>query len=79
MAAMARYGLIDPTAELAALAGARAAAVRVLTVSKIGGPAYRAAERLLDAIDDLVGVLTGDRETLWSSLPNMLGPGQGRG
>ena len=77
MAVMARHGFSDPSAELAALADARAAAVRVLTAYKIGGPAYQAAERLLDGIDDLVGVLTGDREALWSRAPKMLGPGHG--
>ncbi|MEM7226580.1 MAG: hypothetical protein AAF495_26650 [Pseudomonadota bacterium] len=72
---MSRGGISDPSNELAALAGARRAAVRVLAATKIGGPTYRAAERLLDAIDDVAGALTGDREVLWSRAPSTFGPG----
>lgn len=45
---------------VANLARGRNAAVRVLTVSKIGGPEYRAASEVLEAIDKLGEVI---RET----------------
>ena len=39
----------------------RAACVQVITQAPIGGPAYVAARQVLDAIDGLAEVLTGDR------------------
>ena len=45
--------------------GCRKAMVKVATKSKIGGPAYRKAQTVMDALDDLAEELTGEPDRLW--------------
>ena len=60
-----RIGLTDKNRELAAMKECREAMIRVLTASKIGGPEYRAAQDVIDKIDDLAELFTRDRKALW--------------
>ena len=62
---MARRRILSPATSDAALASAgacRSAAVKLMTEAPIGGPAYRAAEELLRAIDGLAEALTGEAD-----------------
>ena len=52
-----RSGLTDLAPLRATLGEARRAAVRVLTCYPVGGPAYRAAEEALRALDALARLL----------------------
>ena len=65
-----RYlGEIDRQALLIALGTCRASLVQVLAKAPIHAEEYRAVARLCDQIDDLVLVVTGDRERLWARPP----------
>lgn len=59
---------------LAAIEAARHASVRICTEARIGGAEYEAAGKAMQALDDLAGALTGNREMFWSK-PH--GTGQG--
>ncbi len=61
------------------LAGAKPALLAVLGEARRGlntslsqlpvrGPEYLAVERLVDALDDVVGILTGNREHFWQRM-----------
>jgi hypothetical protein len=52
-----RTGLTDTGPLRATLGEARRAAIRVLICYPVGGPAYRAAEEALRALDDLARLL----------------------
>ena len=54
------------TEALAAIEAARRASVRIRTEAKIGGSEYEAAGKAMEALDDLAGALTGNREVFWS-------------
>jgi hypothetical protein len=59
-----RRRFLDPGTAEAALKAAgecRARCVQVLTQAPIGEPAYLAARGILEAVDNLAEVLTGDR------------------
>ncbi len=55
-------GYINPDEALEKLGSGRSGAVYVLQKAKIGSPEYRAALSTVEAIDDLVELITGDRE-----------------
>lgn len=67
-----RSGNFDREAFLASLGESRHLATRVCACVQIGGPLYRQAEVLMQAIDDLAGTLTGDREHFWQK-PHSIG------
>ena len=60
--AQKRGGIVDKEMVLSELNAGRKGAIRVLTQTKISSDQYRAAYRLVQAIDDVVELLTGDRE-----------------
>lgn len=62
-----RRGHIDIQKALEGLRKGRESAIQVCSTARIGSPPYRLAGAAQEAIDDLVGELTGDREYLWSS------------
>lgn len=62
-----RRGHIDIQKALDGLRKGRESAIQVCSTARIGSPAYKLAGAAQEAIDDLVGDLTGDREYLWSS------------
>jgi hypothetical protein len=55
---------MDSDALLDALRTCRSACIQAGTRAPIGEPVYKSTECLLKAIDDLAGILTGDREYL---------------
>jgi hypothetical protein len=55
------FGPAQQEALLDAVRACRHACVRAVAAAPIGGPVYVAAGRLMEAIDDLAEVLTGDR------------------
>ena len=56
------FGGDDGQALLAAISSCRKACVTASIKAPIDSDVYRSTQRLMDAIDDLAGVLTGDRE-----------------
>ena len=60
----------------------RTAATTLCGQAKIGGKEYEAATALMRRIDDMAGVLTGDREMFWgessSTPPAPFGPTGGQ-
>ena len=59
------FGPNDAGALLEAIGACRRACVAASTVAPIGGPIYRAANRLMEAIDLVAEVLTGNRRNFW--------------
>jgi hypothetical protein len=59
------FGPNDAEALLEAVGVCRRACVAASTVAPIGGPIYRAATRLMEEIDLLAEVLTGNRRYFW--------------
>lgn len=60
--------ILPPTTIDAAMEAAgecRKLCVQVLTEAPIGGPAYKAAGEVMDAIDKLAEALTGERKRFW--------------
>jgi hypothetical protein len=55
----------DSSALLAAIGECRRACVAANSKAPVGGPIYRAAARLMDEIDLVAEVLTGDRRHFW--------------
>lgn len=51
----------------------RTASVAISSKSPIGGDAYKAADRLRQAIDDVVEILTGNRKLFWSDFTVAIG------
>lgn len=52
----------------------RARCVGVLSRAPVGGPVYKAASGILDAIDGLAGAVTGDRSHFHLRAPTTPGP-----
>ncbi|MBE7201068.1 MAG: hypothetical protein INR70_25145 [Parafilimonas terrae] len=50
----------------------RTAATALSGQANIGGPEYEAATALMRRIDDMAGVLTGNREMFWEQAPSTL-------
>lgn len=74
---MARRGVFvrcEETAFLEEAARWRKQCVLVLTRAKPQGPLYKATEGILDAIDSLAEVVTGDRQRLHQESPRTPGP-----
>ncbi|WP_372623062.1 hypothetical protein [Falsiroseomonas sp.] len=64
---MPRRRVLPTTTAAAAMEAAeemRRAAVRVCTEAPIGGPAYKAAATVLEALDGMAEALTGRRDAL---------------
>jgi hypothetical protein len=59
------FGPNDATALLEAIGTCRRACVTASSVAPIGGPIYRAANRLMEEIDLVAEVLTGNRQHFW--------------
>ena len=59
------FGPNDAGALLEAIAACRRACGAASTVAPIGGPIYRAANRLMEEIDLVAEVLTGNRRHFW--------------
>ena len=57
----------------------RRAATTLCGQAKIGGPEYEAAAALMRRIDDMAGVLTGNRELFWAVSHSHNGPSAGLG
>ena len=74
------FGPNDADALLDAIGACRRACVAASSVAPIGGPIYRAANRLREEIDLVAEVLTGDRRYFWlkphstPGSPQPLGP-----
>jgi hypothetical protein len=62
------FSSADREALLDALAACRRACTNAQATAPINGPIYRACGTVTGAIDDLAGVLTGNREHLWTPL-----------
>jgi hypothetical protein len=62
------FGSKHQEALLAALAACRAACTSAQATAPINGPVYRACGVVTHAIDELAGVLTGNREQLWAPM-----------
>jgi hypothetical protein len=74
---MARRGVFVRVEEVAFLEEAarwRQQCILVLTRAKPQGPLYKATEGILDAIDGLAEVVTGDRQRLHQQSPRTPGP-----
>jgi hypothetical protein len=56
---------MDSVALLKALGACRAACVAANSKAPIGEPVYKGSSAVMATIDDLAGVLTGDREYFW--------------
>jgi hypothetical protein len=54
-----------PDALLDAIGACRRACIAASSAAPIGGPIYRAANRLMEEIDLVAEVLTGNRRHLW--------------
>jgi hypothetical protein len=65
MARPKRLGLHDKSRELAAMKDCREAMTRILAAYKIGSPEYVAAGEVLEKLDNLAELLSGDRNPLW--------------
>jgi hypothetical protein len=75
--AMARRGVFVRCEEIAFLKDAarwRQQCILVLTRAKPQGSLYKATEGILDAIDGLAEVVTGDRQRLHQQSPRTPGP-----
>lgn len=72
-----RSGNFNREAFLLSLGESRRLATRVCACVQIGGPLYRQAEALMQAIDDLAETLTGNREHFWQR-PHSIGAGPPR-
>jgi hypothetical protein len=59
------FGLNDAGALLEALGACRRACIGASTAAPIGGPIYRATSRLMEEIDLVAEVLTGNRRHFW--------------
>ena len=59
------FGPNDADALVKAIGACRRACVAASSVAPIGGPIYRAASRLMEEIDLVAEVLTGDRRHFW--------------
>ena len=59
------FGPNDADALQEAIGACRRACVAASTVAPIGGPIYRAANRLVEEIDLVAEVLTGNRRHFW--------------
>jgi hypothetical protein len=59
------FGPNDADALLEAIGACRRACIAASTVAPIGGPIYRAANRLMEEIDLGAEVLTGNRRHFW--------------
>jgi hypothetical protein len=70
VALFTRRGIQDPAEMLAAMQACRKAMVKAVTESTMTGEADKAAEAVIESLDDLVEELTGKRDSLWK------GPGQ---
>jgi hypothetical protein len=66
------FGVTQQKALLDAIGACRQACAQAITAAPIGGPAYVAAGRLMEAIDDVAEVLTGDRR-LFHGKPHSTG------
>jgi hypothetical protein len=64
---------------LAAIGECRRACIAANTKAPIGGPIYRAASRLMEEIDLVAAVLTGDRRHFWLRPHGTPGSEQPRG
>lgn len=62
------FSTADRDALLEGLAVCRRACTQAQATAPINGPIYRACGVVTDAIDDLAGALTGNREHLWAPL-----------
>lgn len=62
-----RIGLTNKDRELDDMRRCREAMVRIETAYKIDGPEYVAAGEVMDKIDDLAELFTGDRKALWTT------------
>ncbi len=74
---MARRGVFLRAEEVAFLKEAqrwRQQCILVLTRAKPQGPLYKADEKILDAIDGLAEVMTGDRQRFHQESPRTPGP-----
>ena len=59
------FGPNDADALLEAIGACRRACIAASTVAPIGGPIYRAANRLMEEIDLVAEVLIGNRRHFW--------------
>ena len=59
------FGPNDADALLEAIGACRRACVAASGVAPIGGPIYRTANRLMEEVDLVAEVLTGDRRHFW--------------
>ena len=59
------FGPNDADALLEAIGACRRACVAASTVAPIGGPIYRATTRLMEELDLVAEVLTGNRRHFW--------------
>jgi hypothetical protein len=59
------FGPNDADALLDAIGACRRACIAASSAAPIGGPIYRAANRLIEEIDLVAEVLTGDRRHFW--------------
>ena len=64
---------------LATMRECRHAAATLCGQAKIGGPEYEAASALARRIDDMAGVLTGNRELFWTVAHSHNGPSAATG
>lgn len=62
MSGRTRRGFVQVDQALEKLSAGRSGAIQVQTQAKISSPEYRAAGKVLEAIDELAGALTGDKE-----------------
>ena len=62
-----RLGLTNKNRELAAMKECRAAMVRIETKYKFGSPEYVTAGEVMDKLDALAELFTGDRKALWNT------------
>ena len=61
-------GYINKQAALDGLKTGRDAAIQVCIQAKVNSDEYRAASQTVEAIDDLVEALIGDREHFWDKM-----------
>lgn len=67
------FGDVEKQALLQAIGECRAACIKAQTAAPINEPIYRATDVLMDAIDSLAEVLTGDREHFHLKSPPGIG------
>lgn len=76
MSRSSNRGFIKKDEVLENLSVGRAGAIQTCTEAKIASPEYKAADEVMEAIDKLAGLLTGDPQYFWIKMAPAQGPNQ---